>query len=293
MNPIRRSRPIPADGLERALRDGRHRRRRAAAFAGAPALSLVVAVVLVMQGGSGGKDSIGTLNDPEVTSTETSEPTATETPGPGESAEPSTGEEADPDSSAEPASEAECDDDGCSNEDDSGSYGTAPPHGDPMPRTDTHSITPYTGRMCSPRLDQQGYMTCAVTKATSLDNTIRPGETFTAAFEMCRGIDGKTDDLVWHWSGGQEKNAYVWWWPEENEETVWSEDQITTWVGAAHSDVMRQQTCFAWSVSWNGLLADGSPAKPGTYYLDATVTQDSGPDISGYVDGQAKVIVTE
>lgn len=280
MNPIRRTRPIPADGLERALRDGRHRRRKAAAVAGAPALSLVVALVLVLQGGPGDKDSIGTLNDPEGTSTATAEPTATETPSLGESAEPSTGEEAEPDSSAEPASEAECDStDDCSGDgdEDSYTYSTPAPHGDPMPRTDSHQTLPYTQTSCATaQYPPSEYKLCTRAYAVSSDLTISPGETVTVGYEVCRGIDAKTTDLELQWDSGQEHEAYVRT-SSSSGTPVWRESDVTAWMGGPHSDTLRQQTCFVWTFSWQGYGSDGLPVDAGTYLLSGVLTTIGGP----------------
>lgn len=275
MNPIRRTRPIPLDGLERALREGRHRRRKAAAVAGAPALSLVVALVLVLQGGSGGKDSIGTLNDP-VTSTETSEPTATDTPSPGESTEPSGDAEARPEpSTEEPVSEAECDDDGCSEEYDFEPIATPAPHGDPIQRTDSHQTLPYTSTRCTTfQPNPNAYLLCARTYAISPDLTISPGETVTVGYEVCRGVDAKTEDLEVRWESGQEHEGYAT--TSSSPGTiVWQESDVTTWMGGPHSDTLRQQTCFVWTFSWQGYGSDG-PVDAGTYLLSGAMTVTGG-----------------
>lgn len=276
MKPIRRTRPIPADGLERALRDGRYRRRKAAAVAGAPALSLVVALVLVLQGGSAGKDSIGTLNDPEGTSTATAEPTPSATPSPGDGAESSGEPTASAEPSAEPVNEAECEYiEDCSGDGEAEPTPTAG-YVARIERTDSHETVPYTRTSCTTfQPSPDAYLLCARTYAMSSDLTISPGQTVTVGFEVCRGIDAKTTDLVVRWASGQEHEGYVTTTPTPGT-MVWQESDVTAWRGGAHSDTLRQQTCFVWTFSWNGLTSEGRPVPAGTYVVTGAMSVTGG-----------------
>lgn len=274
MMPTRRTRPIPTDGLARAIRDGRHRRRKAAAMAGAPALSLVVALVLVLQGGPGDKDSIGTLNDPQVTSTETAEATPSAAPSADETGEPTDGPEASPVESPSPASE-------CGDAQDCGGGGVD--QGTPAPlyvarieRTDSHQTVPYTRTSCTTfQPNPDAYLLCGRTYPVSSDLTISPGQTVTVGFEVCRGIDAKTTDLEVRWASGQEHEGYVTTTPTPGT-IVWQESDVTGWSGGAHSDTLRQQTCFVWTFSWNGLSSEGRPVPAGTYVMTAAMSVPGG-----------------
>lgn len=297
MMPTPRSRPLPPDGLDRALRDGRHRRRKAAAAIGAPALSLAVALVLVIQGGAGGADSLKTLNDPDPTATSTSTPDPQPTPDTLEHGDPPA-PDASGDPTPDPSESAVCSD-----------YCDPEPEPEPSdvstPRpvyahratgTDSHQTVPSSNPNCTPRTTNgEGDGVCGYTTTMATDTTIRPGESIAVTFTVCRRVTTSTADITFEWSGGQEKDGFV---VAESDRfhydrSIWRESDFTTWVGEPHSDLLRPQTCFAWDFSWDGRMSDGSPAAPGNYLIDARPHVQKGPQFYLYVNSGVLVTVTE
>lgn len=273
MNPIeRRTRPIPADGLPAAVREGRRRRRRAVGVVGAPSAALAVVVAIVLQGSGPATSSLKVTNNPGATSTATPEASAspeegsccaqgqpaeaTSTPGPEVS-----GGTASPSPVAIPTPMCiDC------------NWGGGPQRRQPV--TDNHASSAdatCTGVDTNP----DGYGFCGHPSGPS--GPIKPGDSATLSYEFCRAVDAHAGALEFAWPRGQEHEGYISREPGRTSPRLWTWSADKLFSGSAHSDSLMPQQCFTWLTSFGGYLADGEQLAPGDYYFGMYTTETDGP----------------
>jgi hypothetical protein len=270
MMPTRRTRPVRADGLDRALREGRRRRRRALGAVSAPSAALAVVLAIVLQGSGPGADSLKTLDEPSATSTASPVPESSVEPEASASAEPS------PDSGSEgqPAGQQE---------------GEPAPTAEPMcidycdPEqyypvahrvvTDSHEVVRDTHGSCQMAHswgngEEQSPPFCVYLTASA--TTVSSGTPVQVQADWCvqEPLTSATTPTTLRWGSGQEHDLTVSTSDADFPTPLWSWSTDVIFLGTAHEEPLDALSCVRWTTMWDGTIK-GDPAPPGDYDLEA------------------------
>lgn len=259
ISPDERSRPVPVDGLDRALAEGRRRRRMALGTGGGGLAVVALVAVLTANGsGTGGPDSLQVIDPPTAISTPTPAaavaPTPTATPG--TTAAPEFTEDPEPD----------CVNNDCDEGEDSA---VRPSPSSPSQRRASYREAPTrsVGRGCS-GVATTRYGTCG--SWTQDKDSIVPGEPVTITRRLCMA-PGATTSYDLGFASGQEQELEI----TDGTRTVWTFSATVVYEQGEHHIGLLPQECLAWRLSWDGTDGSGERVRPGVYQLSHRLTVDT------------------
>lgn len=258
---VRRTRPFPADGLERVMRNGRKRRVLFVGASGGAALAAVVLVLVALQPGVG-RQSLGYTD----LTTPTATPAATVAPGDHAVvrpvAEPSQ-EPASPEvtSSPEPTT---------SDEPASGSGGAASRPAYTETQQDEAAplgcVAPPSGH--TGPLYYGGGSACV--SGSGGATTVKRGGSVSATVSLCAPYRG--GDATLGYDTGREHDVHVY---NSEGDLVYQFSKTVRYEQGSHQLTVRDGHCTVWEGVWDTTLTDGELAPSGDYRIRVTVHADS------------------
>jgi hypothetical protein len=298
----RMTRPGPAGGVEAVIAEGRRRKMRLLASAGATALAVVVAIAVLLPGGATERLTVAEDPSPSPPSSPARTPsssaalTGSAAPAPSPSPSPSPS----PPTPTEPAEPADQTASGPSSGPTAGTTplppgaptdgnGTAGPAAAPTatPSTSTRPTravrTPYQedtnenatgGYGCTTAGDGQGGDVCHYSEPMASEIQVGRGQTAAATMGMCKSPNAGADH-VFVYAGGQEKDVVVY--EDDGGEAgreIYRFSSTVTYTQGAHERRLRKGGCIEWTGRWDLTTTEGAAVPPGRYLMSLTLRAD-------------------
>lgn len=272
--PDKRTRPLPADGLDRALREGRRRRHRAVGTAGGGVTAVLVLVVgLSLLGGSAGSQSLDTADDPTPTASASASASATPEPSGEPTSRPSGDPGPGPESSA--SEDPDCVNNDCEEQDEGSTEGYQCIYDDacdgvraddrPLytetPQEGVDNITCYNAGGPQPVVDG------AICQDVTGPDTVRRGEDLVVTVKVCAASNAAGPVTLTFPGGGEQDLAVL---PDggaDEPEALWTFAESVRFTGGAHERTLLPRQCLVYSRTWPTAYQDGTPVPAGMYQL--------------------------